>query len=73
MVQAALDCLVGVCKLAGAQFMVRRVQIEVWPVLLQLMKQGIPEHKHQPYPAGELYTYTCSLITHRSACKWCIE
>ena len=52
LVQGALECLTGVCELAGAQFMRRRLQTEAWPVLLQLMKQGILDHTHLPYPAG---------------------
>ncbi len=53
LVQAAMECLVGVCQLAGPQFMRRRVQTESWPVLVHLLKQGIPERKHLPYPAGD--------------------
>ncbi|KAL0037252.1 hypothetical protein WJX79_008456 [Trebouxia sp. C0005] len=52
LVQAAMECLVGVCQLAGPQFMMRRVQTEAWPALVHLLKQGIPERRHLPYPAG---------------------
>ncbi|KAL0049229.1 hypothetical protein WJX82_009193 [Trebouxia sp. C0006] len=52
LVEAAMECLVDVCHLAGPQFMRRRVQAEAWPVLVHLLKQGIPERKHLPYPAG---------------------
>ncbi|DBA77508.1 hypothetical protein WJX77_009976 [Trebouxia sp. C0004] len=52
LVQAAMECLVGVCQLAAPQFMTRRVQTEAWPVLVNLLKQGIPERKHLPYRAG---------------------
>ncbi len=53
LVQAAMECLVGVCQLAGPQFMMRRVQTEAWPVLVHLLKQGRPERKHLPYSAGD--------------------
>ena len=42
----------GICQLAGARFMSRRVQTEAWPVLLHLLKHGIPEHQTTMYPPG---------------------
>ena len=53
LVQAALECLVGICQLAGPRFMMRRVQTEAWPVLHHLLKHGVPQHKHLHSPAGE--------------------
>ena len=64
LVQAAMECLVGVCQLAGPQFMTRRVQTEAWPVLVHLLKQGIPERKHLPYPAGDQPLSASVVLSH---------
>ena len=59
-----MECLVGVCQLAGPQFMTRRVQTEAWPVLVHLLKQGIPERKHLPYPAGDQPLSASVVLSH---------
>lgn len=51
--QAALEGLAGMCALAGGQFMMRRVQTEAWPILLNLLKHGTPVLTNPPYAAGE--------------------
>ena len=58
LVQAALQALVSICQLAGAQFMTRRVQAEGWPIILQLMKHGFPEQRPSTYPSGNLTQLT---------------
>lgn len=53
LLQGALHCLVGICQLAGVQFMTRRVQTEAWPVLLHLMRHGAPQQSKPAYPSGD--------------------
>ena len=58
LVQGALQCLVGVCQLAGVQFMTRRVQTDAWPVLLNLMRHGVPQQPKPAHPSGDVQAST---------------
>lgn len=46
LVLAALHFLAELCHLGGPQFMLRRLQTEAWPIMLQLMKQGTCQQQH---------------------------
>ena len=64
LVQGALQCLVGVCQLAGVQFMTRRVQTEAWPVLLHLMRHGVPQQAKPAHPSGDVPAGQHNTLSH---------
>ena len=62
MVQGALQCLVGLCQLAGVQFMSRRVQTEAWPVLLHLLRHGLPHQPNAASPSGGVQSFLQTIL-----------